>query len=46
MNKDSWLTIALDGSVPEEKLKFLLDRSFDLTKGKPKRRTMPPDRPE
>jgi len=46
MNKDGWLTAALDGSIPEEKLKFLLDRSFDLTKEKPRRKKIPPDRPE
>lgn len=33
MNKDYWLTVALDGTVGEEKLKFLLDMSYDLTKG-------------
>ena len=32
MNKAHWLTIALDGSAEEEKLKFLLDMSYELTK--------------
>ena len=32
MNKAHWLTIALDGSVDEGKLKFLLDMSYELTK--------------
>lgn len=32
MNKAHWLTIALDGSADEEKLKFLLDMSYELTK--------------
>ena len=32
MNKTHWLTIALDGSAEEEKLKFLLDMSYELTK--------------
>ena len=32
MNKAHWLTIALDGSVEEGKLKFLLDMSYELTK--------------
>ena len=31
MNKTHWLTIALDGTADEEKLKVLLDLSFDLT---------------
>lgn len=34
MNKTHWLTIALDGSSDDEKLKFLLDLSFDLTNKK------------
>ena len=32
MNKAHWLTIALDGSAEEGKLKFLLDMSYELTK--------------
>lgn len=32
MNKTHWLTIALDGSAEEGKLKFLLDMSYELTK--------------
>ena len=31
MSKTSWITVALDGSVSEEKIKFLLDMSYDLT---------------
>ena len=31
MNKEHWLTVALDGSVNESNLKFLLALSFDLT---------------
>ena len=31
MNKDAWVTILLDGSVPEEMVFDLLDRSFELT---------------
>lgn len=38
MNKTNWITIALDGSVPSEKVKMLLDMSFDLTAQKVKRR--------
>ena len=32
MNKAHWLTVALDGSADGEKLKFLLDMSYELTK--------------
>ena len=32
MNKAHWLTIALDGNADGEKLKFLLDMSYELTK--------------
>ncbi len=38
MSKDSWITFALDDSVEDEKLKFLLDRSFHLTGGAMKKR--------
>lgn len=31
MNKDNWITAALDGSVPDDKLKALLELSFHLT---------------
>lgn len=31
MNKSYWITVLLDGSVDDEKLKWLLDLSFDLT---------------
>ena len=31
MNKDSWITIALDGSVSDDKIKMLLDASYDAT---------------
>lgn len=34
MNKTYWITIALDSSADDEKLKFLLDLSYDLTKNK------------
>ena len=33
MNKAHWLTVALDGTVEDDKIKFLLDMSYDLTKG-------------
>ena len=32
MNKAHWLTVALDGTVEVEKIKFLVDMSFKLTK--------------
>ena len=32
MNKGTWITIALDGSVKAEEVKWLIDISFDLTK--------------
>ena len=31
MNKEHWITAALDGMIPDEKLKILLDMSFDAT---------------
>ena len=34
MNKAHWLTVALDGTAQNEKIKFLLDMSYELTKGK------------
>ena len=32
MSKAHWLTVALDGTADDEKIKFLLDMSYDLTK--------------
>ena len=37
MNKTSWITAALDGSVPRETLELLLDVSYELTKPQPRR---------
>ncbi len=31
MNKNHWITVCLDGSVEEEKIKWLVDVSFQLT---------------
>ena len=31
MNKAHWLTVALDGTVADEKIKFLVDMSYELT---------------
>ena len=33
MSKAHWLTVVLDGTVEKDKLKLLLDMSYDLTKG-------------
>lgn len=38
MNKDSWITAALDGSVDEEQIFPLIDLSYELTKSKPERK--------
>ena len=37
MSKDNWITVILDGSVSDDKLKMLLDMSFKLTDAKSKR---------
>ena len=34
MSKAHWLTVVLDGTVDEDKIKFLIDMSCDLTKGR------------
>lgn len=34
MSKAHWLTVSLDGTVAEDKIKFLLEMSYGLTKGK------------
>ena len=44
MNKASWITAALDGSVPVETIELLLDVSYELTK--PKIRRKPANRKE
>lgn len=38
MNKASWLSVALDGSADDEKIKLLLDISYQLTAKKVKKR--------
>ena len=38
MNKSSWITAALDGSVPAETIELLLDVSYELTRPKPRRK--------
>lgn len=37
MSKTSWITVALDGSVSDEKIKWLLDMSYNLTAKKLKK---------
>ena len=32
MNKAHWLSVALDGTVDDEKIKFLVDMSYELTR--------------
>ena len=34
MNKNSWITVALDNTVDDEKIKFLLHMSFNATASK------------
>lgn len=31
MNKENWITVALDERVPDEKLRMLVDMSYELT---------------
>ena len=38
MNKDSWITVALDGSVPDDKIKMLLDMSYQATAPKTRKK--------
>lgn len=37
MNKTNWVTVALDGSVDDDRIKLVLDMSFELTARKVKR---------
>lgn len=39
MNKETWITAVLDGSVPAEKLKALLELSYELTRPKPRKKS-------
>ncbi len=34
MNKEQWITVALDGSVSDEQIKMLLDMSYEATASK------------
>ena len=38
MNKEKWLTVRLDGSVPEDEIKNQIGLSFELTSAKKKQR--------
>lgn len=38
MNKDQWVSVRLDGSVPEDELKNLIDLSFELTRKKTRKK--------
>ncbi len=38
MNKSYWISVGLDGSADDEKIKWLLNLSFDLTNKTPKKR--------
>lgn len=31
MNKENWITVALDGSAPDDKIKMLVDMSYEFT---------------
>lgn len=37
MNKTNWVTVALDGSADDDRIKLVLDMSFELTARKVKR---------
>ena len=39
MTKNSWITVALDGSADDEKIKMLLDMSFEATAVKLNKKT-------
>ena len=38
MNKNHWNSIILDGTVPDEDIKRMLEESYDLVKPKPKQK--------
>lgn len=38
MSKASWITVALDGSVPDNQIKMLLNMSYDATAAKIKKK--------
>ena len=38
MSKDSWITVALDDSVSDDKIKMLLDMSYEATAPKTRKK--------
>lgn len=40
MNKENWITVALDGSAPDDKIKMLVDMSYELTMKKALKKKM------
>ncbi len=38
MSKTNWITVALDGSVSDDKIEWLLDMSYNLTANRKKRK--------
>lgn len=38
MNKERWISAALDGTAPDDRLRLLLDISYELTNVRPKRK--------
>ena len=41
MNKDSWLSVALDGSAADYQIRLLLERSYAATLPRPRKRKQP-----
>ena len=41
MNKDSWLSVALDGSAADDQIRLLLERSYAATLPRPRKRKRP-----
>ena len=37
MNRENWVSVLLDGTVPEEEIKRLIELSYELTAPKQKR---------
>lgn len=40
MNKENWITVALDGSAPDDKIKMLVDMSYEFTMKKALKKKM------
>ena len=41
MNKDRWLSVALDGSAADDQIRLLLERSYAATLPRPRKRKQP-----